>query len=388
MFKRNIAFLTCLVLLLVCTTARGQGEESNALFPVIQNGKWGYIDRNGKLVIKPQFDAAYPFSDGVARVMTGKRFESEKWAYIDETGKPIFTDLSVNRLEDFSEGLGAVCTNMRDESKGLLCGYMDKTGKWVIEPTVYNAFGFHDGRARAALPDKNSRTGTREVYLDKTGKVAIDLSSIPTNSSERFSEGLASFAVPVKGEGTLPQGFMDTTGKVVITPKFPGVDIFSEGLAAVLFFRPAQRPTEAKQEDFDAGFIDKTGQMVIKPQYEYYQPFSEGLAFVLIRGKMGAIDKTGRVVIRPQFALHKERTNPFWSVLDYYQTSRPWSFSEGLAPVYRLGLWGYVDKTGRMVIPPRFREAHKFSNGLALVLVGNSLGYIDKTGKFVWRPTR
>lgn len=388
MFKRSIAFLTCLVLLLVCTSARGQGEESNQLFPVIQNGKWGYIDRGGKIVIKPQFDAAFPFYDGVAKVMTGKRFDKQNWSYIDTAGKPIFTNLSVNRLEDFSEGLGTVCTNMRDEHQGLLCGYMDKTGNWVIEPKIYNAFEFHDGLARAALPDKTSRTGVREVYLDKTGKIAIELSSVPAGGSRRFSEGLASFSPNVSVEGRYLSGFMDKTGKVIIEPKFEAVDDFSEGLAAVFFFKPAKIETEAHQEDYDAGFIDMTGQMVIKPQYEYAQPFSEGLAFVLIRGRVGAIDKTGRVVIRPQFALHKPRTTPFWSVIDFYQTSKPWSFSEGLAPVHRLGLWGYADKTGKMVIPPRFREAHKFSGGLALVVVGNRLGYIDKTGKFVWRPSR
>ncbi len=387
-FKRSIAFLVCLVFLCVCLKAHGQGEDSTKLFPVIQGGKWGYIDRSGKIAIKPQFDAAYPFHDGVARVMNGKRFENEKWSYIDETGKPIFRDLSVNRLEDFSEGLGAVCTNKRDERGGILCGYMDSSGKWVIEPKIYNAFAFHDGLARVALPDKESRTGTREVYLDKAGKIAIDLSSIPTQNSDGFFEGLARFAISVKGKDYLPQGYMDKTGKVVIEPKFQAADDFSEGLAAVMFFKPAKVPDDEKGDPFDAGFIDQTGKIVIKPQFEFYQPFSEGLAFVLIGGKMGAIDKMGRVVIRPQFAFVEPRPTPYWQVIDYYSESKRWSFSEGLAVVNKLGKWGYVDRTGKFIIPPRFQEAHRFSDGLALVMVGNRVGYIDKAGKYVWNPTK
>ena len=386
-FKRSIAFFVCLVFLCVCQGAHGQGKENDGLFPVVQGGKWGYIDRSGKIAIKPQFDAAYPFYDDVAKVMIGIRFENAKWSYIDKSGKIISQEQTSNRLEDFSKGLGAACLDRKDEI-GYLCGYMDSGGRWAIEPKFYSAMSFHEGLARVAIRDKTSKLGTREVYIDKTGNVAIELSSVPARGSERFSEGLASFSPTVSVEGRYLSGFMDKTGKIVIEPKFEAVDDFSEGLAAVFFFKPAKHPTEANQEDYDAGFIDKTGKMVIKPQFEYNQPFSEGLAFVLIRGRMGAIDKTGRAVIRPQFYLHKEKATPYFMILDYYKQSKPWTFSEGLAAVHRGGKWGYVDKTGIFVIKPQFDGALTFSGGLALVVAGDRLGYIDKTGKYVWNPSR
>jgi hypothetical protein len=31
-------------------------------------GKWGYINKEGNMVIKPQFDSAVPFSEGLAVV--------------------------------------------------------------------------------------------------------------------------------------------------------------------------------------------------------------------------------------------------------------------------------------------------------------------------------
>jgi hypothetical protein len=43
-----------------------QKKDSNALFPARQNGKWGYIDRSGSLIIQPQFDEAWDFSEGLA----------------------------------------------------------------------------------------------------------------------------------------------------------------------------------------------------------------------------------------------------------------------------------------------------------------------------------
>jgi WG containing repeat len=49
------------------------------------------------------------------------------------------------------------------------------------------------------------------------------------------------------------------------------------------------------------------------------------------------------------------------------------------------GRYGYIDKSGRMVIEPQFGNALFFSGGLADASLPNgTTGYIDKSGKFVW----
>lgn len=48
--------------------------------------------------------------------------------------------------------------------------------------------------------------------------------------------------------------------------------------------------------------------------------------------------------------------------------------------------YGYVDKTGKVAIAPRFGDASGFSEGLAEVAIGLKSGYIDKTGKLVIFP--
>jgi hypothetical protein len=57
-----------------------------------------------------------------------------------------------------------------------------------------------------------------------------------------------------------------------------------------------------------------------------------------------------------------------------------------LWPVEKDNKWGYIDKTGRLIIPFKFDGAGNFSEGLAAVSIKDKTGYIDKTGKFVISP--
>ncbi len=77
----------------------GPDEASNGLFRITENNKIGYADAaTGAIVIKPQFDCALPFEEGVAKVSntctTLKIGEygtwvSDNWHYIDKTGMKV-----------------------------------------------------------------------------------------------------------------------------------------------------------------------------------------------------------------------------------------------------------------------------------------------------------
>lgn len=75
----------------------GPDYPSEGLFRILVNNKIGYADSiTGKVVIKPQFDCAWPFENGVAKVSTNCKTQAEgehsvwlsdHWYYIDKTGK-------------------------------------------------------------------------------------------------------------------------------------------------------------------------------------------------------------------------------------------------------------------------------------------------------------
>ena len=109
-------------------------------------------------------------------------------------------------------------------------------------------------------------------FIDKSGKVVIEPQF---DDAEPFSEGLAQ----VEKDGKY--GFIDKSGKVVIEPQFDDANPFSEGFAWV-------------EKDDKYFFIDKSGKVVIEPQFDGVSDFSEGLALVEKDGKLGYLDKSGK----------------------------------------------------------------------------------------------
>jgi hypothetical protein len=116
--------------------------------------RWGYIDKQSKLAINPQFEEAGDFSDGLAIVRIGDRY-----GYIDKSGK-LAIQPQFDGAGEFSDGLALV-------SLGGKYGYVDKSGKLVINPQFETAGEFSDGLALAGM-------GKRFGYIDKQGKFAIN----------------------------------------------------------------------------------------------------------------------------------------------------------------------------------------------------------------------
>jgi len=179
-------------------------------------------------------------------------------------------------------------------------------------------------------------------------------------------KGTAGGLLPVEVDGE--SGYMDRSGRLVITPQFGHAGHFSEGLAAV------------EVGDIGVGkwgYMDTTGTLVIKPQFDCVWSFSEGLAAVRVgdenTGRWGYINKTGEFVVKPQFLLAL-------------------NFHEGLAAVdvgdWKNRKWGFIDTTGKFVINPQFDGAKDFSRGKAEVTVADKCGHIDKTGEVVWEPSK
>ncbi len=127
--------------------------------------------------------------------------------------------------------------------------------------------------------------------------------------------------------------------------------------------------TKMVRSDFRQRYVDATEalQALTLTRATSLPPFASPLLRVKVNDKWGYIDKTGQVVIQPQF----DEAN---------------LFSEGLTAVRIGSKWGYINQTGQVIIQPQFDSAGKFSEGLLAVEIGDKWGYIDKTGQVVIQP--
>ena len=284
---------------------------------------FGYIDRDGSIVIEPQYPEAHEFSEGLALVACGGL------VYIDHSGEAAI-ELDVISAEPFSEGLAAVLS----ENDGLKWGYIDKNGNYIIEPMFGRAQSFSEGLARIWLVGSAE---SPQGFIDKTGEFVILPELEGTETDGGFYDGRSLIAKKTYYEGVLriEYGFIDKDNVVVVEPQYYSADRFSEGLASVMI-------------DGKWGYIDVNGNTVIEPRFDDASIFSEGLAAIELDGKWGYISSIGEMVIQPQY-------------------DAAGIFSEGLAAVRLDGKWGYIDRDGNIVIDHQYEEAGYFSEGLAPV---------------------
>jgi serine/threonine-protein kinase len=106
---------------------------SEGLAEVEKNGKWGYIDKFGNVVISFDYDDSYPFSEGIAAVE-----KNGKWGYIDKSGTLIIT-FEYNYAYEFYEGLAIVIKNYE-------YGLIDKYNSSIVPfeyDNMFRDFSFH-----------------------------------------------------------------------------------------------------------------------------------------------------------------------------------------------------------------------------------------------------
>jgi hypothetical protein len=331
--------------------------------PFREEGKVGFRNADGKVVIPPQFEDTLGFSEAYAPVKLGG-----KWGMVDHLGKVLGTGTHWFSLSQFHEGVAVT-----REKEGGEVFYLNRNKGNGVPGVFADAADFSEGLAGA------TQDGKKWGFIDFRGKFVIEPQFEEVGP---FCEGLASFR---RGKHF---GFLNRRGEVEIDPKFDSVATFSAGrVLAALSGKGvmANRLGETLGDGPDNLEQNAHGKRVPAscrcfPELKAFPklpfpiddtglPFSEGLTPIKSKGKWGVIDYQGAVIVPLLF-----------------DDLRP--FREGVAAV-RLdmnGPYGFLDRTGRVVIEPTFESTMEFRNGLAPASDGRKWGVIDHKGKWVVKP--
>lgn len=217
---------------------------SEGLIAVTRDGKWGFADRQGQVIVEPAYDMAEPFFDGMAAVRIG-----ELWGFINQKGdlaiaarysavswfddglalaaepddeRAFFIDKAGAQVREFAHdwtlpktafpgfvnGIMVVRARRPTSPKDRLdttSGYIRTDGTWLMEPDLEGNYAESRFTAESAIANRP----TGKFLVHHSGKIIKQLRDVPWNG---FRFGLASDR---KGK----VGYIDTSGKSVWKPE-------------------------------------------------------------------------------------------------------------------------------------------------------------------------
>jgi len=360
-------------------------HSNDHLFPVKVDGKVGYINQHGQIVVTPRFNEGYTFTDGMAIVglagkygyldLTGTVVLPLQYAeahgfgnnhaqvltvsgekvFIDRKGRQIFKKISRTGIEtsaDFNDDDGLAMARV-----GEKWGFIDRNLKMKI-PAVYdNVWPFGHGTAAVRFKRKWGIINTVGAYIVEP----------------RYEEVL-----PLIDDDILQVKLNEKWGLInihtmqfVMPPRYLDMGWMSEGLIPF---------STMKADDLfhhgSWGFIDIKGNIIIKEQFRASEHFQSGLAAVKIGEKWGYINRSGTMVIKPRFGEVSGFRGNIATVHFRNENGSPRQ--------------GFINRSGKFIFPPDFYQVSNFDHGLARVWPPNhsDYGYINKTGKWIWKPTK
>ena len=284
---------TMLVFLMILCLAPlgGWAEEAAvpALYPIRENGLWGYMNRAGEVVIEPQWNCADPFIGGTAKVGIG---DADKMLYglILRDGS-VAVSIQYPDIED----CGDFCL-IRESARwdGGLVGWYDKASGYFQEP-VWNDASADPTDSELILVSRED--GYAYIYRHH-GRAAFSFACSGEPYWEgTFHEGYAFWRIETFDDelnnDVFDEYLLDLQGNRVDFPEgvLPDGDV-RDGLLPIA--------TDDENEP-QAGFARPDGAVVFMlPEGAWpIADASEGRVFFGLDGKVGIMDLEGNLILPP-----------------------------------------------------------------------------------------
>lgn len=230
-------------------------QAGDVLFPIEENNRYGFINQNGEVVIKPVFRAIGNFVGGLAPAR-----RDGTYGFINTRGEFAIPPM-YDYAADFSEGFARVWADSEMFYVNTRNERLPNTPKGMI-----NATDFSGGTAlfRVQFGEKH-----RLYRIDSIGNLAEFEKEAP------FVEGLrvVEQAVTKKGEAETEYAVEDSLGNLIVPyGLYSEIGEFKNGFAEVSI--------DHGEDDSQTGFINRKGKLVFtlpKGSHVFDNYFSEGL---------------------------------------------------------------------------------------------------------------
>ncbi len=333
---------------------------SEGFYGVCENGKQGFYDSLGNLAIPLMYDEAARFGEGRAMVRLG----NDVWIITKNNNKiktvRINNEYEVEGLGRFNENLAAIGLSKKNGPQHFRLAFVDTSGEVVISPDMLDkdiapemVATFEFHCNRLLVIDPHTR---KIGFVNRNGKLVIPCIY---DEGRAFDNKRTAFVIRKVFDDSVRnyvtrKMLIDTAG-LVIREIADSTWLYDSDLDMAIFFSYANHKY---------GLLSGSGDTIVPPRYEVMFGIKEGLCSVRKDGKFGFIDTSGKVVIPLQFAY-------------------AYQFSDSLAHVKNVaGKYGFIDHSGKVVLPFEYENASSFSGGMAKVTKNGKKGFIDKQGQF------
>ncbi len=372
---------------------------SATFYPFVQNGFYGYFDKEGKTIIAPQYDHLGVFQDGLAVAS-----KNDKYGLINKKNQ-VVVDFVFDEILEFVDARGIVF-------KGDSVGLIDRSGREVV-PIIYNDI-ITLGNGLIAVKEKSdSNYFISDInFSPKTAAVFEEI--------QEFKKGIS----VVKTKDGF--GVLNTNCQWLIPAAFESIRFLNDtlveyGFAGKKGLRTLNnlKLTEAIYDEFskfdavEKQFIAKQGTLIFylndqgkllfETPMEYFPNafevalFYKGISVFRKKGKYGLIDAAGKEYLKPTFdALGRPLVaipaikDQKWGIVDWKGRSiLPYEFDNIETIGYfgfiveKNGLLGFMDQGFRLTIPISFSIVKVFENDYLLVSNGTKYGLYSKKGELI-----
>lgn len=337
--------------------------NKHKLFPIEEDGLFGFIDSLGNVVIKPVYDAVSPFNEGLSVVNL-----NDSVFYINKENKNPFNQFYAEAYS-FKNGIAPV----KSANNWML---INRQGQVISEPfeeinelseDVYvvkiNAkYGAIDHAAQTIIEPKFQKLGDFKnhlAYYIEGGKYGFVSKTGLVHKAE--FDWLSDFnenKLAIIKQNNL-YGLINSAGQTVLTAEYD------------LVLRAANNNYIVVKNNL-YGFYNGAGCFLSALAYDFLKEkpvefYTNGSLFKLLKNKeQSIVDVNGKQII--DFGLFDEIHFP----------------ANGLMRVKRGAKFGFADKKLALFIPFKYQEAQDFADSVAIVTIKDKYALINLQGKDIY----